>query len=243
MKVIKLENEQEVSSSAAEMVFKKLQEKSINVLGLATGGTVIGFYQYLTEKIAEHQLSLSWLKTVNLDEYIGLENKHPNSYHQFMEKHLFQFVDIPPEQCFLPNGEADSPDKEAEKYEELVTDLGVDLQILGVGVNGHIGFNEPGSAFHGKTRVVDLAASTIEANARFFEEGEEVPEKAITMGISTIMQSKQIILLASGKEKAAAVKEIISGEIREEVPGTVLQRHPDVTVIADEEALSDIQDD
>lgn len=241
MKVIKVEHEQDVSRAAAAIVFEKLQVKSIRVLGLATGGTVIGFYQELVERIRKEQLSLSWLQTVNLDEYIGLEKEHRNSYHQFMHRHFFQHVDIPPSQCFLPDGTAESPKQEAERYEELVVKLGVDLQLLGVGKNGHIAFNEPGSSFEGKTNVADLAPSTIKANARFFKEGEKVPEQAITMGISTIMRSKEILLLASGKAKAAALKEIISGEMREEVPGTVLQTHPNVTLIADEEALGYVE--
>ncbi|SDN85881.1 glucosamine-6-phosphate deaminase [Alkalicoccus daliensis] len=238
MKIIKAANYENMSKRAADLVYRELKEKQIQVLGLATGGTPIGFYQEIIKEIQRDSLSLDWLYTVNLDEYIGLSPDHRNSYHAYMKKHFFQYVDIPLEQQLLPDGMSADPDKEAKRYEKLVEELGVDLQILGLGQNGHIGFNEPGSSFKGKTSVVDLAPSTIDANARFFEAEEEVPKQAITMGIATIMRSRKIILLASGAEKAEALKEVITGEVTEKIPGTILQQHLDITIIADKEALS-----
>lgn len=237
MNIIKVKDYEEMSRTAADLVYKDIQAENIQVLGLATGGTPIGFYRELVKNIQQNSFSVDWLHTVNLDEYIGLAPEHRNSYHTYMEKHFFKHVDIPSAQQHLPNGEAADPQAEAEEYEKLTAELGVDLQVLGLGKNGHIGFNEPGSSFQGKTDVVDLSPSTIEANARFFEDKEEVPKQAVTMGIATIMRSRKIILLASGKEKAEALKEVINGEIREEIPGTVLQKHQDITIVADKDAL------
>ncbi|WP_444685330.1 glucosamine-6-phosphate deaminase [Alkalicoccus luteus] len=237
MNIIETKNYEDMSEAAAGYVWRRLQS-GMRVLGLATGGTPIRFYERLTKQINHHSHSLKELTTVNLDEYIGLGATHPNSYHVYMQEHFFKHVDIPMEHAYLPDGKAASPEKEADDYEKLVTSLGIELQLLGIGANGHIGFNEPGSPFDGKSRVVDLTEETIEANARFFEKEEQVPRQAVTMGIGTIMKAEEILLLASGAEKAEAVRDMIEGPVTEEVPATVLQRHPNVTVIADREALS-----
>jgi len=228
-----------MSELGAQFLVDKLKGGEVEVLGLATGGTPVGLYKRLIKKINDEKLSLSHLHTVNLDEYIGLSADDPNSYHQYMETVLFKHIDIPKDQVQLPNGYAKDVSSECERYEQLIDHLGgVDLQLLGIGNNGHIGFNEPGSSFESRTKVVDLAPSTIEANARYFSSDNKVPRQAITMGIKTIMESKSILLLASGKEKAKAVAELIQGEVSEASPATVLQKHPNITLIADEEALS-----
>ncbi len=236
---MKVENYQNMSEKGAQFILEKLINREVNVLGLATGGTPVGLYEHLIKKIHNKGLSLSHLHTVNLDEYIGLAADDPNSYHQYMEDVLFKHIDIPSNNAHLPHGDAENVTYECERYEQLIHQLGgVDLQLLGIGNNGHIGFNEPGSPFDGRTMVVDLAPSTIEANGRYFKDPNNVPRQAITMGIKTIMDSKSILLLASGVEKAEAIKELIEGEVSEKTPATVLQKHPNITIIADEEALS-----
>jgi len=239
MEIIKARDYENMSELGAQFLVDKLKGGEVEVLGLATGGTPVGLYKRLIKKINDEKLSLSHLHTVNLDEYIGLSADDPNSYHQYMETVLFKHIDIPKDQVQLPNGYAKDVSSECERYEQLIDHLGgVDLQLLGIGNNGHIGFNEPGSSFESRTKVVDLAPSTIEANARYFSSDNKVPRQAITMGIKTIMESKSILLLASGKEKAKAVAELIQGEVSEASPATVLQKHPNITLIADEEALS-----
>ncbi len=228
-----------MSKVAAEMLIEKLSATGVNVMGLATGGTPEGMYKQLVKLASERNFSFKDIHTVNLDEYVGLSDEHPNSYHTYMRNHLFDHIDIPDANTHLPNGLAENLDGECERYEKMITDLEqVNIQLLGIGANGHIGFNEPGTSFNSKTQVVQLAESTREANARFFENEAEVPTHAITMGIQTIMESKEIVLLASGSSKAEALYELICGkQVTEKVPATVLQRHPNLTVIADEEAL------
>ncbi|MCE7794100.1 glucosamine-6-phosphate deaminase [Salipaludibacillus sp. CUR1] len=244
MKVIKAENYNDMSEKAARFIFERLVRGEVKVLGLATGGTPVGLYKRLIKHINDKNLSLSALHTVNLDEYVGLSDEDPNSYHQYMEDELFKHIQIPRSQTHLPHGDAEDSEAECTRYEKLIKDLGgVDLQLLGIGQNGHIGFNEPGSSFSGRTAVVDLAPSTIEANARYFTDKNKVPRKAITMGIGTIIESRSILLLASGKDKAEAVKKMIEGEVTEQTPATILQNHQDLTVIADKEALSQITRD
>ncbi|MCR6105297.1 glucosamine-6-phosphate deaminase [Salipaludibacillus agaradhaerens] len=241
MKIIKVANYEAMSIEGADHILTQLIKKRLNVLGLATGGTPEGLYQILREKINEKALSLNHLHTVNLDEYIGLPADSPASYHYYMQDIFFKHIPIPKENTHLPNGYADDVVEECTRYEELIESLGgVDLQLLGIGQNGHIGFNEPGSPFNGRTRIVDLAPSTIEANARYFSSKNDVPRQAITMGIKTIMKSRQILLLASGKEKAEAVKALIEGDQSDDIPATALQGHPHLTVIADEAALSGV---
>ncbi|WP_310793596.1 glucosamine-6-phosphate deaminase [Salipaludibacillus neizhouensis] len=237
--MIKVQNYHEMSMKAAQIVIDSLKNKQINVLGFATGGTPEGFYKYFVQNLKQEQLSLKDLHTVNLDEYIGLSENNPNSYHHYMEKHLFQFLNLKKDQTHLPNGNAENITGECKRYEQLIQDLGgINLQLLGVGSNGHIGFNEPGSSFHGRTQVVDLAPSTIEANARYFTDEKDVPNKAITMGIQTIMESKSILLLASGAEKAEAIYQLMHGAVNDKFPVTILQKHPSLIIIADQEARS-----
>ncbi|UTR13364.1 glucosamine-6-phosphate deaminase [Salipaludibacillus sp. LMS25] len=241
MEIIKVANYEAMSVQGAHHILTHLITKQINVLGLATGGTPEGLYRTLREKINEKALSLNHLHTVNLDEYIGLPADSPASYHHYMHDIFFKYIAIPTENTHLPNGNAPDVVEECAHYEKVIESLGgVDLQLLGIGHNGHIGFNEPGSPFNGRTRIVDLAPSTIEANARYFSSKKDVPRQAITMGIENIMESRHILLLASGKEKADAVKALIEGNVSEEIPATILQHHPNLTIIADEAALSSV---
>ncbi len=239
MKIIVVEDYNEMSRKAAEILIKKVQEKQNAVLGLATGSTPVGLYE---ELIKDHQTtgtSYKDIHTVNLDEYIGLPKEDKNSYYTFMCEHLFNHIGIPAEHTHIPNGETKDFLEECDRYENIIESLGqVDLQILGIGSNGHIGFNEPGSSFTGKTHIIDLKESTRQANARFFESIDEVPKQAITMGVGTIMKSKEILLLASGTAKAEAIHGTIHGEITEELPASILQTHPNVTLIVDKDAYS-----
>ncbi|PYZ92071.1 glucosamine-6-phosphate deaminase [Salipaludibacillus keqinensis] len=239
MNVIRARDYEDMSEKASQLVVDKINESNVNVLGLATGGTPVGLYKRLIKKINKGKASFSNIHTVNLDEYIGLSADDPNSYHRYMDDVLFKHINIPKSQTHLPNGDAEDVQLECLRYEALIHELGgVDLQLLGIGNNGHIGFNEPGSSFSGRTQVVELAPSTIEANARYFSDEEMVPRQAITMGIQTIIESKGILLLASGLDKAEAIQELIEGEVSESCPATVLQKHSDLTIIADEQALS-----
>lgn len=239
MKIIVVEDYQEMSKKAAEILINKVQEKPNAVLGLATGSTPVGLYKELIEDHQKNGTSYKDIHTVNLDEYIGLQKDDRNSYFTFMYEHLFKYLEIPNEHTHIPSGDTDNHLQECERYEDIIASLGqVDLQILGIGANGHIGFNEPGTPFTGDTHIIDLNESTRQANARFFESINEVPKQAITMGIGTIMKSKEILLLASGKAKAEAIHGMIHGEMTEELPASILQSHPHVTLIVDKEAYS-----
>jgi len=209
-----------------------------SVLGFATGTTPIGTYDNLSKWNKEGLVDFSLVKTVNLDEYCGLSGDHPQSYRYFMDKYLFSRINIKKENTFLPNGNDEDCDAECERYEKLIEDIGgVDLQLLGIGNNGHIGFNEPCEIFPKKTNCVKLTQSTIDANARLFEKKEDVPLFAMTMGIMTIMNARKILLIATGKSKAEILKQSLTGPIDPKVPASILQLHPDVTVIADLEAM------
>jgi len=209
------------------------------VLGLATGSTPEGLYQRIIEKYEQKEISFQNAMTFNLDEYVGLAKDDPNSYYHYMNEKLFKHIDIPKEHIHIPNGTADDLEKECNDYEQLILAQNhIDLQLLGLGVNGHIGFNEPGTPFSSRTSVVDLVESTINANARFFDSIDDVPTQAISMGIKTIMESQEIILLASGESKAEAIAKLINGEVSEEFPASILKNHKRVTVIADEAALA-----
>ncbi|CEG28981.1 glucosamine-6-phosphate deaminase [Bacillus sp. B-jedd] len=239
MKIIKVANEAELSKAAGELIAGKVRSNPEIVLGLATGGTPVGTYKYLIEDHKKNGTSYSRASAVNLDEYIGLPQSNPNSYHSFMKKTLFDHIDINQENTFIPDGKAPDLEAECADYEKRIAALGgVGLQLLGIGRNGHIAFNEPGTSFASRTHVVPLTKETIEDNARFFSSREEVPTKAITMGIETILESKEIILLAFGKSKAEAMRSLIQGEVTEDFPASALQKHGNVTIIADEEALS-----
>ena len=228
-----------MSRKAANIISAQVIMKPNCVLGLATGSTPIGTYDQLVEWYNKGDLDFSEVTTVNLDEYKGLPRTNDQSYYYFMHQHLFDRVNIDPERTNVPNGMEPDAEKECGRYEELIRSLGgVDLQLLGLGHNGHIGFNEPGEAFEKETHCVDLTESTIEANKRFFASADDVPKQAYTMGIKTIMQAKKILLIAGGEEKAEALKNSLYGPITPSVPASILQLHNDVTVIADEAALS-----
>ena len=239
MKIIEVSSYDEMSKKAADLIVSQINENSDTVLGLATGGTVIGVYQKLVEDHLVNRTSYRNVKTVNLDEYVGLDKYDPNSYRHYMMEKLFDHIDIPFKQTHLPNGTAKNLEEECLRYEDIISELdGIDLQLLGIGENGHIGFNEPGTSFPIKTHVVKLMDSTRQANARYFSSLDSVPTHALTMGIDTIYRSKRILLLASGLKKARAIDQLLNGEISEELPASVLKRHSDVVLVADKDALS-----
>lgn len=238
MELRRVEDYDAMSMLAAEIVYNRIINSERLVLGLATGSTPEAMYDHLAEMLNKNKVDLSHVYTVNLDEYIGLADDHPQSYHQYMHNLFFSKVDIPKDHTFLPDGTAEDLEAEVERYEQLIASLGgVDLQILGIGRNGHIGFNEPGTPFDSKTHVVNLTETTVNDNARFFDTVDEVPKQAITMGLDTIMNARSILLLVSGDEKEEALDCMIDCEVSEELPATILQLHHDVTVIADDEAL------
>ena len=228
MRIIQVENQVDGGRVAFELLKEKLA-KGAKTLGLATGSSPLSFY----EQIVESDLDLTG---VNLDEYIGLSGENPQSYRYFMQEHLFDKK--PFKESFLPNGVAENAEAEIKRYNHVLAEHPVDLQILGIGTNGHIGFNEPGTSFDSTVHVVDLEKSTIEANARFFDQIEDVPTQAYSMGIQNILNAKSIILFAYGASKAKAIAGTVEGPITEELPGSVLQKHEDVVIIADKEALS-----
>ncbi|MCT4610384.1 MAG: glucosamine-6-phosphate deaminase [Pelagimonas sp.] len=237
MKLTVLPDATTAAQAAADLVAGVVQRKANAVLGLATGGTMEPVYAALA---GHHRtgLSLAQIRSFNLDEYLGLPADHPRSYHHYMAQHLFDLTDIDRTRTHLPDGMAE-PNAEASRYETLITQHGpIDLQLLGLGGNGHIGFNEPDSAFDSTTRAVDLADSTRNSNKRFFDDGDLPPERALTMGIATILKARQIVLLATGDSKARAVAAMVNGPITETVPGSVLQRHADVTVLLDDQAAA-----
>jgi len=237
MKLILVKDYQEMSKQAAEYVIEKLLQNPNMKLGLATGGTPIGTYKFLIEDHKRNGTSYQNVKSFNLDEYVGLSATNENSYRYYMDDVFFNHIDIKKKNVHIPSGDAPDIQKECEDYEKVLTKHGrVDLQILGIGNNGHIGFNEPGTSFDSKTHIVNLASSTIRANSRYFESMEEVPTRAVTMGIATIMQSKEILLLVSGESKSKALLKLWENEVDEYFPASVLKKHPAVTVIADEAA-------
>ena len=241
MKIYKAKDYKEMSRKAANIISAQVIMKPNCVLGLATGSTPIGTYDQLVEWYNKGDLDFSEVTTVNLDEYKGLPRTNDQSYYYFMHQHLFDRVNIDPERTNVPNGMEPDAEKECGRYEELIRSLGgVDLQLLGLGHNGHIGFNEPGEAFEKETHCVDLTESTIEANKRFFASADDVPKQAYTMGIKSIMQAKKIIIVVSGKDKADIVKKAFLGPVTPEVPASVLQLHNDVTLVGDKEALAGI---
>ena len=231
MKVIRVENQVEGAKVALEILKEKLAQGA-KTLGLATGSSPIEFYK----QIIASDLDLSELTSVNLDEYVGLSEDNPQSYRYFMNEQLFNKK--PFKESFVPNGVAEDVEVEVKRYNQVLADHPVDLQILGIGTNGHIGFNEPGTSFDSTVHIVDLEQSTIQANARFFEKIEDVPTQAISMGIRNILDAKSIILFAYGASKAQAIAGTVRGEVTETVPASALQGHEDVVIIADKEALS-----
>lgn len=241
MKVIKCKDYIEMSKKAAGLFAAQITMKPDCVLGLATGSTPIGTYKRLIELYQAGDLDFSRVKTVNLDEYVGLDGSSDQSYRYFMNENLFNHVNINKNDTHVPNGKAANLAAEGENYEALIRSLGgIDMQLLGIGNNGHIGFNEPNEFFDKTTHEVQLTESTITANARFFASMDEVPKTAISMGIGTIMQAKKIVLVANGSSKAETIYNTVYGPITPQVPASALQLHPDVTIIVDEEAYAAI---
>ncbi len=239
MKLIILKDSKEASKKAAEMIRDIIREKEDAVLGLATGSTPIETYQNLIEMNKNNEVSFKNVKTINLDEYIGLDGSHDQSYRYFMNKTLFDHIDIDKNNTHVPSGVADDMEQEAKDYEALIDKLGgQDIQILGVGNNGHVGFNEPHEKLILDTHLEDLTQSTIEANKRFFDSIDDVPKRAISMGMGSIFKAKKILVLAFGEGKADAIKALGDNTITPLVPVSLLKLHPDVTVIVDEKAAS-----
>ncbi len=237
MKIIIAENYQSMSRKAADLIIQQIQKKKSSVLGLATGNTPLGMYKNLIKAHKKGEVSFKKITVFNLDEYAGLSENSENSYRYYMLENLFKHIDIDKKNIFILNGAAKNLKKECENFEKMIKEKGgIDLQILGIGLNDHIGFNEPGSSFKSNTRPVDLTMSTREANGKYFSNINEVPKMALTMGLATITRAKKIILLASGKEKAAIIAKALKGKIKPTVPASILQKHPDVTVILDKEA-------
>ena len=241
MKIYKAKDYKDMSRKAANIISAQVIMKPNCVLGLATGSTPIGTYDQLVEWYNKGDLDFSEVTTVNLDEYKGLPRTNDQSYYYFMHQHLFDRVNIDPERTNVPSGLEPDAEKDCGRYEELIRSLGgVDLQLLGLGHNGHIGFNEPGEAFEKETHCVDLTESTIEANKRFFASADDVPKQAYTMGIKTIMQAKKILVVVNGEAKADIVERAFFGPVTPEVPASILQMHNDVTLVGDEAALAKI---
>ena len=240
MKIIRAKDYQDMSRKAANIISAQVIMKPNCVLGLATGGTPVGTYAQLVDWYNKGDLDFSEVTTVNLDEYRGLPKEHPQSYWYFMNENLFSKVNIDPAKTNLPDGTNLDTAAECARYNGIIHKLGgIDLQLLGIGSNGHIGFNEPGQAFELETHCIDLAPTTIEANKRFFDGNENlVPKQAYTMGIKTIMQARKVLVVANGKAKAQAVKDAVTGPVTPACPGSILQLHPDCILVADEEALS-----
>lgn len=237
MNIIVTDHKKELSQKACSFFESQVRSNPHSVLGLATGSTPVGLYKELIEGYRHGNADYASVKTLNLDEYVGLDAGHPQSYRTFMEENLFQHINIQKENTFVPDGTAGNLTEECLRYEEVIEKIGPpDIQLLGIGENGHIGFNEPGSSFETETHVVDLAASTREANARFFDSLRDVPKQAVTMGIRSILKSKQIVLLASGERKARAIEQLLTGDIDEQFPASALKQHDDVTLIVDKEA-------
>lgn len=239
MRIIRTENYEQMSRAAANLIAAQVLLKPDCVLGLATGSSPVGIYQQLIESYNKGNLDFSQVHTVNLDEYAGLEAGHPQSYAYFMRENLFRHVNIAPEHTGIPDGTAADAPSECCRYDQLIRSLGgVDLQLLGIGNNGHIGFNEPDDHFSMGTRLVELAESTRQANRRFFDGIEQVPTHAYSMGIRDILQARRVVMVASGEGKAQAIKAAFSGPVTPRVPASILQYHPDFVLVADSAALS-----
>ena len=240
VKIIRTKDYADMSRKAANIISAQVIMKPDCVLGLATGGTPVGTYEKLVERYNEGDLDFSEVTSVNLDEYRGLPKEHPESYWSFMHKNLFDKVNIDPAKINLPDGTNPDAEDACAKYNQIIHAVGgIDLQLLGIGHDGHIGFNEPGEAFELETHCVDLTPATIEANKRFFDGNEDlVPKQAYTMGIRTIMQARKVLMVVNGAGKAEIVKKAFFGPVTPEVPASILQLHPDFILVGDEEALS-----
>lgn len=241
MRIIVLDNYEEMSKKAALMITSQVMLKPSSVLGLATGDTPLGMYNELIKLYKKDQVDFKEVKTFNLDEYYGLKRDDSQSYYNYMINNLFNSINIDIENINIPDGMATDVKASCAEYEDKIKEFGgIDMQVLGIGTNGHIGFNEPDINFEAVTHLVNLDAQTIEANSRFFGSRNDVPVKAISMGIKTIMNSKKIILLASGLGKAEAIQSALKGKINPNIPASILQLHNDVTVIIDKKAASNL---
>ena len=239
MEVIVKKNYEEMSKAAATLFAAEIMENPKTILGMATGSTPVGLYKELVKMYEAGDLDFSQVTTFNLDEYIGLAPEHDQSYHYFMHDHFFDHVNIDPSRINLPNGMEPDEKKECARYDAVLRSVGdVDIQLLGIGRNGHIGFNEPDDYFSKGTHCVNLTESTIEANKRFFASADDVPRQAYTMGVQTIMLARRIVLVVSGENKAETVREAFFGPVTPQVPASILQLHTDVSIVADEAALS-----
>ncbi len=238
MKIINLGSKKLASFYVACELYKEMSCQPTSKLGLATGGTMTEVYKYLVELLEKNQLDVSHVETFNLDEYVGLKAEHPQSYHYYMNEVLFdQYPNFNKENIHIPNGYSSQLEDEAERYNQLLNDRGpVDIQILGIGENGHIGFNEPGTDLHSETHIVDLTESTIRANSRYFESESDVPQQAVSMGLVSILKAKRIILLAFGEKKKEAIHQLMNNQVTKDIPSTILHAHPNVEVYVDDEA-------
>jgi glucosamine-6-phosphate deaminase len=236
MEIIKFDTQQELDAYAAELFINTVKEKPDAVLGLATGSTPIGIYDKIVERFNENKVSFKEATTFNLDEYVGIGPENDQSYAYYMNKHLFSHIDIPAPQTHLPNGMADDLQEETTRYDAMLAAQPVDVQLLGLGHNGHIGFNEPDVNLSGGTHAVKLKEETREANARFFSSMDEVPNYAITMGVGSILKANTIVLAVRGADKAEIVKEALTGPITTSVPASLLQTHARVIVLLDRDA-------
>lgn len=242
MEIILKDTYEDLCRAAARMVAKMLNAKPNAVLGLATGSTPIGIYRELIRLHREEGLDFSQVTTFNLDEYVGLGRNHPQSYHRFMQEHLFEHINVPVQNIYIPSGTTDNYEAFCRWYEQRIEECGgIDLQILGIGVDGHIAFNEPGSSLGSRTRIKTLARQTIEDNARFFDKPEDVPVYAITMGVGTILEARRIALVANGKKKAPAIAAAIEGPVTSLCTASALQLHADTTYFLDREAAGDLK--
>ena len=239
MRLICAKNYQDMSRKAANILSAQVILKPDTVMGLATGSSPVGTYQQLIEWYKKGDLDFAQVRTVNLDEYAGLAPDHSQSYRRFMQENFFDHINIPRENTHVPNGLAPDLEAECRRYNQVIQSLGgIDIQLLGMGHNGHIGFNEPGQAFELETHVVNLTDNTIEANARFFASRDEVPRQAITMGIKSIMQAQRIVMVVSGADKADIVRAAFAGPVVPQVPASILQMHPNFILVGDKAALS-----
>ena len=238
MKTVICKNMETASRLAADLVCDQIEKKPNSVLLLATGSSPLRMYELLAEKVKAGQASLAEVKTFNLDEYFGIDKKNPQSYHSYMWNNFFSKIDIKKENVEIPETNPKDERKFCKEYEKKIKKAGIDLAVLGIGRNGHIAFNEPGTSFESETHAAELTAATAKANSRFFKSEKEVPKKAITVGLKTIMGAKEIVLLAFGKQKAKAVGDAVEGKVTKEVPASVLQKHKNAIFILDREAAS-----
>ena len=236
MKIIITKDYEEMSKAAFEIMAEVVKSNPEAVLGLATGSTPLGLYALMAKDHQENGTSYQKIRTVNLDEYVGLDEKSDQSYVYFMRKNLFDQLDLPLENTNIANGKAENQEAECARYNALLETMQQDIQVLGIGSNGHIAFNEPGTPFDSLTHVVNLTQSTIKDNSRLFEREEDVPRQAFTMGLKNIMNAKKILVLANGTSKAKAILGLMKGEVTQTLPASILQLHPDCTVIVDEDA-------